>query len=343
MNAHPRHPGTEELADFQAGVTDAARGDQLAAHIAECPECASVTVRLSQVSAMLASIPPPAMPDGIEDRIMGALAAEAARRNPAGVDSVALAVSASAATDSPSPAPPSTVASSIGTSASTPPSDSPASASPVPLAVGARSLVAARRRASRRQGMTAPLGVLVAAAACLMLAFVGYRLSGTGHPATPSAAGGSINSRNSGGNAQVSSAPGAHRHTVNPPADTSMGPVSFVVLVSTTNFQKATLQAQVIQQMAGPAASPGSSVSTGPRSPVGRATPQPSTRTPSVQLIGCVKRLLGSARPALVEEASYQSLPAYVIALPYRVWVVARSATAADPKVLASAALPHGR
>jgi hypothetical protein len=188
--------------------------------------------------------------------------------------------------------------------------------------------------------MTAPLGVLVAAAACLMLAFVGYRLSGTGHPATSSAVGGGTSSLNSRGNAQASGAPGARRHTFNPATGTSMGPttVSFVVLVSRTNFQKATLQAQVIQQMAAPqntdpAASPGSSVSTGPG----------SLLTPSAQLIGCVKRLLGSTRPALVEEASYQSLPVYVIAMPSRVWVVARSATAADPKVLASAALPHGR
>jgi hypothetical protein len=337
MNAHPRHPGTEELADFQAGMTDAARGDQLAAHIAECPECASVAERLSQVSAMLASIPPPAMPDGIEDRIMGALAVEAARRNSAGVDSVALATSASV----PSPAPSSTVASLIGPSASTPPSDSPAPASPVlPLPVGVPSLVAARRRAWRRQSMTAPLGVLVAAAACLMLAFVGYRLSGTGHPATSSAVGGGASSQNSRGNAQAGGAPGTRRHTFNPPADTSMGPttVSFVVLVSRTNFQKATLRAQVIQQMAAPqntdpAASPGSSVSTGPGGPL----------TPSAQLIGCVKHLLGSTRPVLVEEASYQSLPVYVIAIPNRVWVVARSATAADPEVLASATLPHGR
>ena len=335
MNAHPRHPGTEELADFQAGMTDAARSDQLAAHIAECPECASVAERLSQVSAMLASIPPPAMPDGIEDRIMGALAVEAARRNSAGADSVALATSASA----PSPASSSTVASPIGPSASTPPPDSPAPASPVPLSVGVRSLAAARRRASRRQSITAPLGVLVAAAACLMLAFVGYRLSGTGHPATSSAVGGGASPLNSRGNTPASGAPGTRRHTFNPATGTSMGPtVSFVVLVSKTNFQKATLQAQVIQQMAAPqktdpAASPGSSVSTGPGSPL----------TPSAQLIGCVKRLLGGTRPALVEEASYQSLPVYVIATPYRVWVVARSATAADPKVLASAALPHGR
>ena len=324
MNAHPRHPGTEELADFQAGVTDAARGDQLAAHIAECPECASVIVRLSQVSAMLASIPPPATPDGIEDRIMGALAAEAARRDSAHVDSVALAASASTATGSPSPSPSSTVASPIRPSASTPPSGSPASASPVLLSVGALSPAAARRRASRRRAMTAPLGVLVAAAACLMLAFVGYRLSGTGHPVTSSAAGRSTSSPRSAGNAPVSGAPGARRQTVHPGIGTSMGPASFVVLVSATNFQRATLQAQVSQQMAAEQ----------------RTGPVASRTHPSAQLIGCVKSLLGGARPALVEEASYQSLPVYVIAIPYHVWVVARDATAADPEVLTSVALP---
>jgi hypothetical protein len=329
MNAHPRHPGTEELADFQSGMTDAARGDQLAAHIAECPECASVAERLSQVSALLASIPPPAMPDGIEDRIMGALAAEAARRDSAGVDSVALAASASAATDSPSPAPASTMTSPIGPSASMPPSDSPTPASRVPLSVGAFSLVAARRRTSRRQGMTAPIGVLVAAAACLMLAFVGYRLSGPGHSATPPVAGGNAGPLHSAGAAPGSGPPGAHLHTVDPTAGPSMGPASttpFFVLVSPTNFRKATLQEQVSQQMA-----------------MSHATPQPSLRPPSTQLIGCVKHLIGSAKPALVEEASYQSRPAYVIAMPYRVWVVALNATAANPEVRVSVPLPPGR
>src|SRR5262249_16160327 len=155
------------------------------------------------------------------------------------------------------------------------------------------------------------LGVLVAAAACLMLAFVGYQLSGTGHPATSSAAGGGTSSLNSMGSTPFHG-PGARRHTVSPSIG-SASTASFVLLVRGTHFRKATLQAQVIQQMERspdhPTVGPDASASADPLSPVGRTRPQPN-------LIGCVKYLLGGAMPALVEEASYQSRPAYIIAVP---------------------------
>jgi len=305
MNGHPHHPGTEELAEFRAGATEAARSDQIAAHTAECPECAAVCERLDEVPAILASIPAPAMPGDLEARILAALAAEAGRATAA-----ASSPSVSSATASPEAA---------STSASPEPSSAPLS--PTVLPAASLSSAASRRRARRRQNVTAPLGVLVAAAACLMLAFVGYRLSDTGHPASSSAAPANSPTQNS-------PAAGPHRDNRSP----AMGPAStasFVVLVSSTNFRKATLQAQVTQQLPGGHVSPGAI-----HDP--KAIPPPS-------LVGCVTSLLGHTKPALVEEATYQSLPVYMIAVANHAWVVARDCTAANPVVLASVALPATR
>jgi hypothetical protein len=81
MNGHPRHPGLTELAEFRAGVSDTANGERLAAHLAECLDCASLSDRLDRIPALLASVPPPAMPAGVEASILRALHAEASSRS----------------------------------------------------------------------------------------------------------------------------------------------------------------------------------------------------------------------------------------------------------------------
>jgi hypothetical protein len=325
MNGHPHHPGTEELAEFRAGTIEAARSDQIAAHTAECPGCASVTERLDQVPAILASIPAPAMPADLEARIIAALAAEAAHRVPQ-VIAAASPTPDSSATSSPQVTSPS-------------PSASPTPLSPAVLTTASLSPAAARRRVRRRPNVTAPLGVLVAAAACLMLAFVGYRLSNTGHPASSSAAAGSASSHPAGN----SPASGPHRDNLTPsgaiggPASTA----SFVVLVSSTNFRKATLQEQVTQQLTAERSTPASPGGTFlPGGQVGSGPLQGRKAIPSQSLVGCVTRLLGHTKPALVEQATYQSVPVYMIAMADHAWVVARDCTAANPQVLASVALP---
>lgn len=324
MNGHPHHPGSEELAEFRAGTIEAARSDQIAAHAAECPECASVTERLDQVPAILASIPAPAIPGDLEARILAALAAEAEHRVPQ------VTAAASPATDS------SATSSSQGSSASPSPSGSrtPLSSAVLPAASLSPAADRRRRHGRRRQNVTAPLGVLVAAAACLMLAFVGYRLSGTSHPASSPAAAGGASSRPPGG---------PHRDNLTPsgaiggPASTA----SFVVLVSSTNFRKATLQAQVTQQLHAERSapvSPGGTFLPGGQGSGGAL--QGRKAIPSPTLVGCVSGLLGHAKPALVEQATYQSRPVYMIARADRAWVVARDCTAANPQVIASVALP---
>lgn len=303
MNGHSRHPGTEELADFQAGASEGTRGDQVAAHIAACPECASVSERLSQVSAALASIPAPAMPGDVEIRIASALAAEAARRTPAAAVADPAADGANAAALSP-------VASS-GARRSVVTSSSPAGSSPA--TAPRRAWRKTRRPSYRTSGLA-----LVTAAASLVLAFAGYWLSGPGSQATPAvASGGSANAGRSG---PAGAVPGAHR--LSPSLRPALGPVStFVIVVAATDFHMPTFQAQVREQLAAPAS--------------------PSRESPSRSLVACVMHLTGGARPELVEEARYDSRPAYVIAVPNHAWAIARPCTG-SPAVLSSVSLAPG-
>lgn len=290
MNRLPSHPGTEELAEFRAGVTDGARGDQLAAHLAECPECSSASERLGHLPAVLASIPMPAIPLDVESRIMAAITAEADGGRP-------------------------TVLSGGHPRTPVPPGG------------------------WRPQSLTATVGVMVAAAACLVLAFIGFRLSDQGHPAVtagshgrPGQAGGSpvVGGTAAGGIIMP------RQNTTSPAIRHPGKGTSFAVLVSSTDFRSATLQAQVTRQLTTPAHPRAANQSqSGPASGLRVA--------PSKSLVRCVARLDGGAKPTLVEEAFYQSRPAYVIAIPTRAWVVARDCTPARLAVLASVPLSPAR
>lgn len=265
MNGHPRHPGTGELAKLRAGATDQAHGERLTAHLAECPDCVSVSERLDQVPLLLASIPPPALPGDVETRIAGALSTEAARRN-------------------------SSVLSRL------------------------RSVSSWPAKGRRRSPVTASLTGIAAAAACLVLAFVGFWLSDTGHRASPPAAqGGAAHPRP---DIPVSGMPDMH--------NANLSPDPFAVIVSTTNFRPSALQAQIARQFA--------------------VAGHGGTRIfPSKSLVGCVMRLAGPTAPAFVEEATYQFQPVYVIAVPDHAWVIARDCTPGHPTVLVSVALPPAR
>ena len=345
MNGHPLHPGAEELAEFRAGVTDSVRGDQVAAHLAECPECASIAARLGEVPALLASIPAPAMPADVEARITSALTAEAVRRAAAPVGMTA----PDAAT--PDPAPADSADSPPLPSPAVPLSPAPRLSSPPRLSPAPRRRRPAPRRTPRHRALTAPLGALVATAACLVLAFIGYQLSGTGHHGRSVAASGGNSSTHAGGNSSAGGqGPGARRDSRSPATGMPMqsaSPTAFVVLVSTTNFRKTTLQEQVRQQLStvhstGPVESPGTSGSTSPVKPSAGAPTAGADRRvfPSKSLVGCVMRLTRRARPELVEQAAYQSRPAYMVAEANHAWVVERGCTAAHLELLASVALP---
>ena len=74
------HVDTESLALCAEGLLSRRRSERIRAHVALCPECAAAQARLSEVPALLAQVPPPALPPVTAARLDAALSAEAARR-----------------------------------------------------------------------------------------------------------------------------------------------------------------------------------------------------------------------------------------------------------------------
>ncbi len=75
------HLDTSVLAEFRAGLITGRRGARIAAHLAGCDRCTALGARLAGVSALLASVPAPAVPETVAERLDTVLAAEVARRD----------------------------------------------------------------------------------------------------------------------------------------------------------------------------------------------------------------------------------------------------------------------
>jgi hypothetical protein len=80
MRGQMTHPDSEVLAGFRAGLITGRDGDRISAHLAGCARCAGLCDQLAEVSALLAAVPAPALPDAVAQRLDSVLAAEAARR-----------------------------------------------------------------------------------------------------------------------------------------------------------------------------------------------------------------------------------------------------------------------
>jgi hypothetical protein len=259
--------------------------------------------QLSEVAAYLASVPVPVLPDAVESRISAALTAEDAAR--------------------------------------------PRLPAPLPRPAPARArrrrrMAGDHRRQSdgRRRGdfLRRPavnVGLLVV---CLGLAGVGFALAqgggqesfsssvAAGSAAVPSATANAAGSGAAGSSgissSSASSASGAVE--AGPRASSAAAPdfgsVTFSVTASGTKYERATLAEQVRARVAGSPASLGAA-------------------TLSTDLRGCVLHLTGGASPRLVDRATYQGEPAYVIASSTRVWVVGLGCTAAKTELVVSVAL----
>ncbi|HEY1624202.1 MAG TPA: hypothetical protein VGG16_10435 [Streptosporangiaceae bacterium] len=73
MNGHIDADG---IAEYRAGSITGRREQQIAAHLAMCAQCASVSDRLAEVSLLLAAAPLPAVPDAVAARLQAAFDAE---------------------------------------------------------------------------------------------------------------------------------------------------------------------------------------------------------------------------------------------------------------------------
>ena len=81
MRGQMTHLDSDVLAEFRAGLITGRRGVTIAAHLAGCDRCTALDDKLVGVSALLASVPAPPMPDSVAQRLDAVLAAEAGRRN----------------------------------------------------------------------------------------------------------------------------------------------------------------------------------------------------------------------------------------------------------------------
>ena len=84
MRGQMTHLDTDVLAEFRAGLITGRRGARITAHLGGCERCTALDQQLAGVSSLLASVPAPALPDGVAHRLDTVLAAEVAQRNAAG-------------------------------------------------------------------------------------------------------------------------------------------------------------------------------------------------------------------------------------------------------------------
>jgi hypothetical protein len=294
------HPDATALAEYKAGLTGGRRARRLAAHVASCASCASVNDQLAAVTTALASAPEPAMPDAVESRIIAALATEAALVTETPHDTEAA----------------------HGTAAKRDTALRPVGGD------GGGS----RRRPGGRSGRSGPgnrwlrPAVLASAAAACLVLFGGvygiaHLSSGSSSSSAASSAAGTAAAGSESSPLAGAQAPGTHTRLE--PADSGQA-AAFAVTASGTNYQSATLAQQVRAQLARPGKT---------------AAPPAAEAAPSAQLSACVLHLTGQMRPSLVDRATYQGKPAYVIAVPNWAWVVGTGCTASNPELIASVGL----
>jgi hypothetical protein len=75
------HPDSDVLAEFRAGLVTGRRRAQISAHLGACERCTGLSDELGEVSALLAAVPAPAMPDAVAQRLGAVIAAESAQRD----------------------------------------------------------------------------------------------------------------------------------------------------------------------------------------------------------------------------------------------------------------------
>lgn len=297
-----KHPDTETLASLRAGLVGGFRGRRLAAHLAGCARCATVSDDLGAVSSFLASTQAPPLPDAFERQIAAAIAAEATARQSA--------AAAAGARD---------IARQNGAPR------------------GRHGRPPARRdQHSRRFRLAA---VLVPVAACL-LAGVGYLLSGTTSPPVSGSYSESAPSVGAAAPSGLANGRGLPAAAPRPAAGdrvtflvTSSGTRYQAATL------RAQVRTRLAAQAVKAAPAPTGSSPAGFSAAGGASSSSVAGRVPSSALAGCVLHVTGDVTPSLVDEATYQGRAAYVIAVPGHVWVVAPGCTASNPSVIASVAL----
>jgi hypothetical protein len=269
-------------------------------------EQATAEADVRQVTAFLAALPDPVMPEAVEARISAAIAAAAADR--AEADEISGARIGGRTLGRPP----------RRAKVRRPKDRQPKDRRPKDRQPKDRQ---PKDRQRRRFGLQA----ITAVAACLVIAGFGFLLTRLGgSSATSSGA-------DVAGAPAASSAPQAHAANGQPangqntpvPAE-ALPSTRFTVTAHGDVYQKSTLVSQVRQRL---------------RELGGAAQPFSSSVAPSSALAGCVLHVTGDTVPSLVDEATYAGKPVYVIAVSSRAWVVGRGCTATDPQLITTVSL----
>jgi hypothetical protein len=160
-----------------------------------------------------------------------------------------------------------------------------------------------------------------------------YAAAGSASSSVPASAAGT--GRNAAGHNTAGSTPDHD--------NVSRNGVTFVLTQSGTRYQGSTLASQVRAQLdtasdLTPAATaPGGTASADVPSASASASSAPVVEPASLR--GCVSRLTGGVSPSLVDRASYDGTPAYIVAVPEHAWVVRLNCTAADLQEITSVSL----
>jgi hypothetical protein len=326
---------------------------------------------LAAVTSLLAAVPGPALPASFEARISAAIAAEATARaagvRPDGTQTAGLGMGTGGTDDAKTTArsthseefSPTAADSGASTAAKRGPRrTSRASGSAAAASKPRDSRPGGRRRRLRMPSAQASGWLVVC---CLVIAGFGYLFAHASGSSSSSAPENGTVAQGAAAPAASASASSGHElpydATVPEPASlapAASGPnMSFLVTESGTRYQRSTLASQVRDQLYAlgvetpgavtPAAS-ASAVPSAASSAAGTAAaPASSSFTggyvPSTKLAGCVSQLTGGVTPSLVDRASYDGTPAYIIAVPTQVWVVGLGCTAADPRLITRVSL----
>jgi hypothetical protein len=315
---------------------------------------------LSEVTAFLASVPSPDLPPSFEARISAAIAAEAAAR---------ATITRADATE---PAGPPIAVAGADDEKSTVRSENQKEFSPIGTAGVSptstnrrlRRISRASRSAAGAAGAAGPghprpdgrrrrLRMPSAQASgwlavcCLVIAGFGYLFA----HASDSSSSSSVAS-SAAGAAVGSAGKSAHEqhNTLEPaPSSSASAATGFTFIESGTSYQRSTLEGlvrrvtnavtfgTVTPASSAPASTPASAAESVPSAAASSADRTSYEASPA--LTGCVLRLTGEVTPSLVDRASYDGTPAYIIAVPSHVWVVRLGCTATDPQLITQAPL----
>ena len=347
-----------EWGDPDDGHPDAGLPDR------EHPDAGYTDDDLSEVASLLASVRSPALPASFEARISAAIAAEAAARattEPRAAAEPAGPLTAAAGADDAKDRVRSADPEGLSPAATAGGPSAPAARRPRRGARTSRSAARAsrpgtsrpdgRRRRLRMPSMQAASWVLVS---CLVLAGFGFLVTrGSGSSASSSAASAPSSPSASAPAGTTVPQPAAGRASEAQPGNenaepSASAPTGFLVYSTGTAYERSTLASQVRAQVGshdfgslGPAAPDNPASATAPTAAASSAasTSGVGGSTPSPGLTGCVSKVTGGAVPSLVDRASYDGIPAYIIAVPTRVWVVRLGCTATDTQLITAVPL----